>query len=89
MAELKLNDAFAAEVDAFRAAGEVLSDVTSPSTCDTEGLSLSVVKEYILRLDDIWRLLFDFYLLTKKDATDMDALADSIRAADNSSGGVR
>ena len=83
MAEIKLNDAFSAEVDAFRAAGGEIYAV-SVSSVSTEGLSLSTVDAYQSRFFKIRTLMRKLELLTKKDAADMDALAAMLKAADAS-----
>ncbi len=84
MAEIKLNDNFATEVNAFRAAGAALDQVSV--NVSTEGLSLPTVDAYQERLHKIQALVIKFRLLTKKDADDMDALAASLKAADASGG---
>ena len=81
MAEIKLNDGFAAEVDAFRAPGAEFNTV-SINSISAGGLSLPTVEAYQNRLFEIWKLMVKFEVLTNKDAKDMDALAASLKAAD-------
>ncbi len=81
MAEIKLNNSFSAEVDAFRSAGEGLNAVNI-SAISAGDVSLPTVDAYQERLFRIRNLIYMFSLLTKKDAADMDALADALRAAD-------
>lgn len=81
MAEIKLNDNFMVEVNAFRASGEAL-DQESGSSVSTDYLSLPTVDAYQERLHRIWTLMIKFRLLTQKDAKDMDALATSLRTTD-------
>ena len=83
MAEIKLNDSFSAEVDAFRSAGGGLGavDVYAVSAGD---LSLPTVDAYQERLFRIRDLIIKLKALTEKDAGDMDALATMLRATDAS-----
>ena len=81
MAEIKLNDGFSAQVEAFRAAGQNI-DMNCANSVSTEGLSLTTVEAYQDRLDKIWRVMTWFRLLIQKDAKDMDALAAKLKAAD-------
>lgn len=81
MAKIKLNDSFAEEVDVFRSAGATLEPI-SVSGISAEDVSLPTVKAYQDRLYDIWGVMRKFYLLTKKDAADMDKLAATLKAAD-------
>ena len=83
MAEIKLNDSFSAEVDAFRSAGGELDavDVYAFSAGD---LSLPTVDAYQERLFRIRDLIIKLEALTEKDAGDMDALAAMLRATDAS-----
>lgn len=85
MAEIKLNDAFAEEVNAFRTASESL-DKVSPSSISGEGLSLATVNEYKERVYKIRALMIHFQALVRKDANDMDALAKSLKEADGAGG---
>ena len=85
MAEIKLNDGFAAEVNALRASGNQLDQVSVRSV-SAGGLSTSTVEAYQERLSKIRTLMLEFQLLTQRDAEDLDALADSLRATDKSSG---
>lgn len=81
MAEIKLNEGFTAEVEAFRDSGERLN-TSGVNSVSAEGLTLPTVDAYQDRLFGIWKVMFLFQLLTKKDAKDMDALAERLRAAD-------
>ena len=81
MAEIKLTEGFAAEVAAFRASREQLDQVRV-ETISAGGLSLPTVDAYQKRLHQIWQIMVLFEALVKKDADDMDALADSLRATD-------
>lgn len=81
MAEIKLNDSFKAEVEAFRASGVELDNVNAYSVSTTE-LSLPTVDAYQERLSKICKLCFEFSVLKKKDAADMDDLAARLKAAD-------
>lgn len=81
MAEIKLNEGFAAEVEAFRSAGEAINKVVLDSV-SAEGISLPTVEAYQDRLYRIWRIMLKFCFLTKKDAADMDKLAATLKAAD-------
>lgn len=85
MAEIKLNDSFAAQVNAFRASGGDL-DKVSINSISSGDLSLKTVDAYHERLYKIRNVMIKFELLTKKDAADMDALASRLRAADQSGG---
>lgn len=85
MAEIKLNEGFKAEVDAFRSAGEAINTVGLDSI-SAEGISLPTVEAYQDRLYKIWRVMLKFYFLTKKDAADMDKLAATLKAADTTGG---
>ena len=77
MAEIKLNDSFTNEVNSFRLAGEAI---------DTKAINsiLPTVSEYQDRLWRILKVIHQFKHLVDKDASDMDALAASLRAADMS-----
>ena len=86
MAEIKLNDSFTAEVDAFRASGESLDTVNVYSVVSVGELSLPTVNAYQERLAKIWKLMLQFSVLKKKDAADMDALAATLKAADKTGG---
>lgn len=88
MAEIKLNDSFEAEVQAFRATGEDLDSV-NVGEISTSGLSLPTVNAYQERLYRIRVLVGYFMLLTKKDAKDMDELALRLKTADNESAGAQ
>ena len=81
MAKIKLNEGFAAEVEAFRSAGEAINKVVLDSV-STGDISLPTVEAYQDRLYRIWRVMLKFYFLTKKDAADMDKLAATLKAAD-------
>lgn len=81
MAEIKLNDSFAAEVDAFRASAGKL-DTGNVYSASTGELSLPAADAYQERLFRIRRLIIQFGILVKKDADDMDALAGRLRSAD-------
>ena len=83
MAEIKLNEGFTAEVDAFRSAAGGL-DAVSVSSVSTGGLSLPTVDAYQERLFKIRTLMIKLELLIKKDAGDMDALAAMLKATDAS-----
>lgn len=85
MAEIKLNESFTTEVAAFRAAGEAL-DTVNVNSVSAGDISLPTVDAYQDRLFKIWKVIFKFELLTKKDAADMDALAASLKAADITGG---
>lgn len=82
MAEIKLNDNFAAEVSAFRASGDQL-DLVSINSIHVDDLSLPTVEAYQDRLFKIRTLIIKFQLLTQKDANDMDELANSLRETDS------
>ena len=83
MAEIKLNDSFTAEVDAFRSAAAGL-DAGSISAAGAGGLSLPTVDAYQERLYRIQSLMFRLERLVRKDAADMDALAAKLKATDAS-----
>lgn len=83
MAEIKLNDSFSAEVDAFRSAGNGF-DAVSVNSVSADGLSLPTVDAYQDRLFKIRNLIIKLKLLTRKDAGDMDALAAMLKATDAS-----
>ncbi len=83
MAEIKLNEGFAAEVDAFRSSGAGL-DAVSVNSVSAGGLSLPTVDAYQDRLFKIRTLMIKIELLVKKDAGDMDALAAMLKATDAS-----
>ena len=83
MAEIKLNEGFTAEVDAFRSAAGGL-DTVSVSSVSAGGLSLPTVDAYQERLFKIRTLMIKLELLIKKDAGDMDALAAMLKATDAS-----
>ena len=83
MAEIKLNDSFSEEVNAFRAAGEGIN-TDGMSSVSAGELSLPTVEEYKNRIHKIWGLMIRFQCLVKKDADDMDALAAALKAADAS-----
>lgn len=85
MAEIKLNDSFSEQVEAFRASGGNLDKVSINSISSGE-LSLPTVDAYQERLFRIRTLIIKFELLTKKDASDMDALATCLKTADLSGG---
>lgn len=85
MAEIKLNEGFSSEVEAFRASGEKLS--ASASSIPTGELSLPTVDAYQDRFHSIWQIMIKFWALTKKDAADMDALAEKLKAADMAGSG--
>ena len=82
MAEIKLNETFTAEVEAFRAAGAEL-DAVKTYTISSGGLSLPAVSAFQECLSSIGLAMFQFALLVEKDAKDMDALAAKLRAADS------
>ena len=82
MAEIKLNDAFNAEVDAFRSAGAGLNAGSSGSS--GSGVSLPTVDGYLQRLTAIKNVMTKFEELTNKDATDMESIAAKLKAADAS-----
>ena len=85
MAEIKLNEGFTGEVAAFRASAEGF-DAYDVSAVAGGNLSLPTVREYqneLLKMQGVMVLL---QALIKKDAKDMDELAASLRAADNSGG---
>ena len=81
MAEIKLNNSFTDEVNAFRASGGQLDQV-SANAASGGSLSLPTVDAYQNRLSKIRMLMVKFRLLTEKDAKDMDALAASLRTTD-------
>lgn len=81
MAEIKLNDNFRAEVNAFRAAGGEIEQM-SVNAISLGDLSLPTVDAYLNRVHEIEMVLFIIQLLIEKDAKDMDALAESLRATD-------
>ncbi len=83
MAEIKLNDSFTSEVNSFRLAGEAI-DTKAINSISVDGLSLPTVSEYQDRLWRILKVIHQFKHLVDKDASDMDALAASLRAADMS-----
>ncbi len=83
MAHILLNDLFSLQVAAFRASAKGL-DAASYFSASKEGLSLPTVDAYQERISRIWRIMVWSSALIKKDADDMDALADKLRAADNS-----
>lgn len=85
MAEIKLNEGFAAEVEAFRTAGAAI-DTLSINSISTGELSLPTIDAYQDRLFKIRTLIIKFEALTRKDAKDMDELAASLKAADASGG---
>lgn len=85
MAEIKLNDGFTAEVEAFRSSGEAI-DTVSINSISTGDISLPTVEAYQERLFRIWRVMFKFYILTRKDAADMDKLTATLKAADMAGG---
>lgn len=83
MAEIKLNDAFLAEVAAFRAAGGEIS-TSSTASVSAGGLSLPTVDAYQQRLTKIADVMLRFQELVNKDAADMEALAAKLKATDAS-----
>ena len=85
MAEIKFNSGFSTEVDAFRSTGPGLDEVRV-FDISTGGLSLQTVDAYQNRLYSIRNVMIKFEVLVKKDAADMDALADTLKAADNAGG---
>ena len=85
MAEIKLNDNFTSEVEAFRASAAALTAVKA-SDVAADGLSLPTVEAYQGYLKRIWIVINRFSLLLEKDAKDMDALAASLKAADAAGG---
>lgn len=85
MAEIKLNDNFAAEVNAFRSAGAEL-DTVKTYQISSGGLDLPAVRAFQACIHDIEMAMFLFGHLAKKDAADMDALAAKLRAADSAGG---
>lgn len=88
MAEIKLNDSFETEVNAFRASGSELDSVDIAGI-STGVLNLPAVSNYQNRIIRIKTIMNYFMLLIEKDADDMDALALRLRTADNASGGGR
>lgn len=81
MAEIKLKDGFAAEVNAFRASGNALDSVSVHSISEGD-VVLPTIDEYQDRLFKIWTVIFKFKALTAKDAADLDALAVTLKTAD-------
>ena len=82
MAEIKLNDNFATEVNAFRSAGAEL-DTVKTYQISSSGLSLPAVSAFQDCLHNIGSAMYLFKLLTEKDAKDMEALAAKLKAADS------
>ena len=85
MAEIKLNDSFSSEVNAFRAAGGEM-DAVKTYKISSSGLSLPAVDAYQTCLTSIGSAMFMFGHMAEKDAADMDALAAKLRAADSAGG---
>ena len=85
MAEIKLNENFAAQVDAFRTSAAGLDKVVVNSV-SADGLSLPTVDAFQDRLFKLRLLMVEFEQLTKKDAKDMDDLAAKLKAADANGG---
>lgn len=83
MAQILLTDLFSLQVKAFRASANDL-DAPSYFSINEEGLSLPTVDAYHERISRIWRIMVWSGAVIKKDADDLDALADRLRAADNS-----
>lgn len=81
MAEIKLNEGFLAEVAAFREAGAAIN-TDGVNSVSAQGLSLPTVDAYLKRLYDIWGLMVWFQSITGKDARQMEALAERLKAAD-------
>ncbi len=86
MAEIKLNEGFKDEVEAFRSSGESLSNSVVINTISAENLSLPTVDAYQERLFRIRNIMFLFSALVNKDAKDMDDLAARLKVADNTGG---
>jgi len=85
MPVIKLNDGFLSQVEDFRASGKEL-DTVSVNSISTGDLSLPTIDAYQERLFNVWKVMFKFMYLTKKDAEDMDALAARLNAADKAGG---
>ncbi len=83
MAQIFLTDLFSLQVNAFRNSAKNL-DAPSYFSISEEGLSLPTADAYHERISRIWRLIVWSGAVIKKDADDMDALADKLKSADNS-----
>lgn len=88
MVEIKLNNGFLTEIDAFRTAGSNLQEINAVSISDA-GISLPTIRGYMQRLSQIQEVVSLFGALVKKDATDMDKLAATLKAADSAGGGTK
>ena len=85
MAEIKLNEGFKAEVEAFRASGKAF-ETGSVNQISLDGISLNTVNAYHECLGNICLMLELFKYLVAKDANDMDELAESLNAVDSGNG---
>lgn len=84
MAEIKLNDSFNEEVEAFRTSGEEISKLYAETyTAMDSQLKLPTVDEYQKRFRLIGLSLSAYFsTLIKKDAESMDKLAATLKATD-------
>lgn len=83
MAQILLTDMFSLQVNAFRNSAKDL-DAPSYFSIDEGDLALPTADAYHERISRIWRLIVWSGAVVKKDADDMDALADKLKSADNS-----
>ena len=84
MAEIKLNQSFTDEVEAFRTSSLDIQELVLVNPISAGDLSLETVNAYQDRLHRIRGIMLQFRLLTQKDAKDMDDLATKLNAADHS-----